>query len=280
MTNPVYTSTRFQPTDINGTPLAGAVLEFFDAETSTPITVYADAAGMTPLGSSVTADGSGTFQPIYVPAGNVKTQLFDVDGVLQANGTIDDITLGFGNGSQIILKSSANPAPTVEGDIQWDTDDNRIAIGNGGGTSTFSNDAFNAATYYGSANVATTAQFMSGTAASKVVGLTQMWAAGTEIVLTDAATIAVDLSLMINANVTLAGNRTLGNPSNAKPGQSGRIRIVQDATGSRTLAYSANWKFVGGVVPVLTTTANATDVLYYDVITASLIVGSLAKGIA
>jgi hypothetical protein len=83
--------------------------------------------------------------------------------------------------------------------------------------------------------------------------------------LTDAATIAVDMSLGNNFSVTLAGNRTLGNPTNLTAGQSGVIFLTQDATGSRTLAYSSFWDFPNAIAPVLTTTANAVDVLIYTV---------------
>lgn len=37
----------------------------------------------------------------------------------------------------ITLKQSASPTPTAEGDIQWDTDDDRIVVGNGAGQTTF-----------------------------------------------------------------------------------------------------------------------------------------------
>jgi hypothetical protein len=95
---------------------------------------------------------------------------------------------------------------------------------------------------------------------------------GTPVALTDAATIAVDLSLGNNFSVTLAGNRTLGDPTNATAGQSGVIVITQDGTGSRTLAYAGTkWKFAGGTAPTLTTTASAVDVLAYYVESASRI---------
>lgn len=77
--------------------------------------------------------------------------------------------------------------------------------------------------------------------------------------LTDAATIAVDASLANNFRVVLGGNRTLGAPSNPTSGQVINIRIVQDGTGSRTLAYNSVYKFPGGSAPVLTTTAGAKD---------------------
>jgi hypothetical protein len=88
---------------------------------------------------------------------------------------------------------------------------------------------------------------------------------GTPVALTDAATVAVDLSLSNHYTLTLGGNRTLGAPTNQTAGQSGVIVLSQDATGSRTLAFASVWKFPGGTAPTLTTTANAVDVLAYYV---------------
>jgi hypothetical protein len=77
--------------------------------------------------------------------------------------------------------------------------------------------------------------------------------------LTDAATILVDASQGDNFRVTLGGNRTLDNPSNLSDGQVLNYRILQDATGGRTLAYASKYKFPGGTAPVLSTAANAKD---------------------
>ena len=83
--------------------------------------------------------------------------------------------------------------------------------------------------------------------------------------LTDAASIATDLALSNNFSVTLAGNRTLANPTNIVAGQSGSIFITQDGTGSRTLAYGSYFKFVAGTAPVLSTAAAAIDRIDYVV---------------
>jgi len=88
---------------------------------------------------------------------------------------------------------------------------------------------------------------------------------GAVVPLTDGANIATDLALGNNFSVTLAGNRTLDNPTNLVAGQSGVIKITQDATGSRTLAYGSYWDFAGGTAPTLTTTANGVDILAYYV---------------
>lgn len=88
---------------------------------------------------------------------------------------------------------------------------------------------------------------------------------GAYVTLTDAATVAVDMSLGNQFQVTLGGNRTLGAPTNVVAGQSGVIRVVQDGSGSRTLAYNSVFKFPGGTAPTLTTAANAVDLLAYHV---------------
>lgn len=97
------------------------------------------------------------------------------------------------------------------------------------------------------------------------------------VTLTDAATVAVDLSAGTNFVLTLAGNRTLGAPTNAKPGTSGTILIKQDATGSRTLAYASAWVPFGST-PALSTAANAVDLLTWIAETSSKVRFTLAKG--
>lgn len=100
---------------------------------------------------------------------------------------------------------------------------------------------------------------------------------GSITALTDGATITPDFAVGNNFSVTLGGNRTLANPSNQTAGQSGAITITQDGTGSRTLAYGSNWKFSSGAAPILTTTANAVDVLVYFVESASRITARLVS---
>ena len=89
--------------------------------------------------------------------------------------------------------------------------------------------------------------------------------------LTDGATITPDFSTSCNFTVTLGGNRTMANPTNAVAGQSGSMFIVQDGTGSRTLSWGANWDWSSGLTPTLTTTANAVDRVDYVVRSSSAI---------
>lgn len=89
--------------------------------------------------------------------------------------------------------------------------------------------------------------------------------------LTDGANISVDLGANQNFTVTLAGNRTLDNPTNIVVGQTGSIFIIQDGTGSRTLSFGSYYDFAGGTAPTLTTTASAVDRIDYVVRTSTSI---------
>ena len=95
--------------------------------------------------------------------------------------------------------------------------------------------------------------------------------------LTDAASITSDFAKGNNFLVTLAGNRTLAAPSNAVAGQSGSIYVIQDGTGSRTLAYNAAWQFVSATVPTLSTGTGDVDMLVYMTRSATTIDAVLLK---
>lgn len=87
--------------------------------------------------------------------------------------------------------------------------------------------------------------------------------------LTDGANIAVDFNTGQNFAVQLAGNRTIDNPTNCVPGQTGSIFVIQDGTGSRTLSFGTNYKFPGGTAPTLSTGASACDRIDYITFTSS-----------
>jgi|CXWL01.1.fsa_nt_gi hypothetical protein len=133
----------------------------------------------------------------------------------------------------------------------------------------------------GRSEFATTAEYITGTDATRSLVVDQVWGAGALTALTDAVTIAVDMSTGINFSVTLGGNRTLGNPTNTKVGQTGCIVVTQDVTGSRTLAYSSNWEFAGGTAVTLSTVASTKDILYYWVQSStSIIITGIQKALA
>lgn len=89
------------------------------------------------------------------------------------------------------------------------------------------------------------------------------------VALVDNASVASSADTTDVATVTLAGNRTLSNPSGTpRNGQRITYRVRQDATGSRTLVYGSAFRFPGGTPPVLTTAPGKTDYLEFIYTTA------------
>ena len=91
------------------------------------------------------------------------------------------------------------------------------------------------------------------------------------VTLTDAASITSSFDAGNTFVVTLGGNRTLAAPTSANIGQSGSIRIIQDASGGRTLSYNTAWQFVSGSAPTMDTSAGEQSILVYSVRSATTI---------
>lgn len=89
--------------------------------------------------------------------------------------------------------------------------------------------------------------------------------------------ITLDLRTGNNFGGTLTGNITLTNPTNKQVGQSGHIRLVNN--GSAGISFGSQWKTAGGVAPDLTKTNGAVDVIYYEVLTTSLILYTMQKDV-
>lgn len=81
--------------------------------------------------------------------------------------------------------------------------------------------------------------------------------------LTDGETINWDTSLGAFAQVTLAGNRILANPTNLTNGASYILLIKQDGEGSRAITFGDAYKFPDGTDPTLSTAANAVDIIAF-----------------
>lgn len=125
---------------------------------------------------------------------------------------------------------------------------------------------------------ATAAQFRANTA-DKALVTDAVWAAAAPVPLAAAGSnVAVNLSTGLNFTLAMTGGPwTLDSPTNAKPGQSGFIEVTQDATGGRVLSFAAGWTFGGGVDPVLSTAANAKDVLQFVIMADGSAMAGLVK---
>ena len=91
------------------------------------------------------------------------------------------------------------------------------------------------------------------------------------VTLTDAASIVPSFDSGNTFVVTLGGNRTLAAPTSAGIGQSGSIRVIQDATGGRTLSYNSAYQFVSGSAPTMDTSAGAQSILVFSCRSATTI---------
>ena len=93
--------------------------------------------------------------------------------------------------------------------------------------------------------------------------ITQAKVAYTVGTLTDAPTISWNLNGNQIAVVTLAGNRTLANPTNKTNGSVYILVVKQDATGNRTLSFSPDYKFPYGDIPNLANNVNRVDIFTF-----------------
>lgn len=275
--------------DIFGAPALDAYATQAEAEAGTLTDVVMNPLRVAQAIAALGSMDAGTYDPAVIAEQVVG---------LTATQTLTNKTL---TEPVITLKQSATPNPTANGEIQWDNDTFVLKVGDGSGSRTFADetkvlvktgnlaDVGSAATSFdnikqaattsvsGVVELATAAEYRSNSV-DRGLATNEVWSAGALVTLTDAATIAVDMATFVNATVTLGGNRTLGSPSNEKVGQSGMIVIVQDGTGSRTLAYGSEWKFAGGVAPILSTAAGSVDVLFYMVRATGFVLASLTKG--
>lgn len=98
-----------------------------------------------------------------------------------------------------------------------------------------------------------------------------------ETALVDGATVNWDMDTAPVASITLGGNRTLA-LSNMRAGFTYSLRVIQDATGSRTMTWDAAIEWGTAGVPTLTTTASKADLVTLYCVSATCIYASIVKG--
>ena len=81
----------------------------------------------------------------------------------------------------------------------------------------------------------------------------------------------LDFDAYQNFVLTFTGNVTLANPSTESVGQSGIIVIIQDGTGSRTIAIGTDYEWPAGTATTISTSANAVDIIPYFIKAANSI---------
>lgn len=123
---------------------------------------------------------------------------------------------------------------------------------------------------FAAAAIAAVTEVRSGAVVDKLLTADRLWGAIASASVAQSATITLDMRSGPNFNLdSMNANRTLGAPLNQREGQSGRMRIPQDATGGRILSFASVWTGANGEIPALSTQGNAVDCLYYDVIAPS-----------
>lgn len=248
-----------------------------DAKANSAITAISTSAVFTPVANVAAIPSS--------PAGGQAIQVTDSTGI-QSFTPLSGLPPGFTGDAGISARIQYNAATSgwvwygyfaSDSDARYlklsgGTLTGPVTIPAGSSISGYLTTATAASTYLATSAIGSTVQaYNANTAVTNAVQSFTAAQRGSYVTLTDAATVAIDLSLSNNYQVTLGGNRTIGAPSNVVAGQSGVIRLVQDATGSRTASWNSVFKFPGGTAPTLTTTANAVDLVAYHVESATRI---------
>jgi len=230
----------------------------------------ADQARSAVLEIAGTVGGTHTSIFVYLPAGASKT--YAIKNAVSANTTATDavvlrvagqthgvtvpnggIGYFFTNGTSVntLNASGFNALTTTQADAKY------VALA---GSQTVTG----AKTFTSAVTMTGNATFTGSVQVSTAVNVNT-------VTLTDAASIVPSFDSGNTFVVTLGGNRTLAAPTSAGIGQSGSIRVIQDATGGRTLSYNSAYQFVSGSAPTMDTSAGAQSILVFSCRSATTI---------
>jgi hypothetical protein len=105
----------------------------------------------------------------------------------------------------------------------------------------------------------------------------------TVVTLADAATVAVNAALGSDFRLTIAGNRTLANPTNPTDGQKITFQITQGSGAPWTLTYGTAYEFSSSLPqPTLSGAAGRTDLLgfIYNAAKGTWLLAAFVNGFA
>jgi hypothetical protein len=270
----------------NATAYASGSVGFYTPSTLTPLNVYSDVAlsvalpNPVPLNASgyTSTSTSGTPTPVYLQQTAYDYYLYDalsatVYGPITVSGSaypgqVQGIAvvspLANANGYANRLQSTINKAATGTHALFIGARVDAPTIGAGASSLT------EASTLYisGAPSGATTNYALHIAGGTIKSDGSIVFTTFSEKVQTVAfvATPTFDLSVANNFTITLTGNITSQTVSNwtASQGTTATIRYLQDGSGGHTTAFPGGWKWTGGSVPTITTTASkaAVVVLY------------------
>lgn len=121
-----------------------------------------------------------------------------------------------------------------------------------------------AGTMDAAATEASAADYQGNVAGFKALTPETVWAAVADVALTDAASVVVDMGAGFNFTVSILGNRTLANPSNAKPGQSGVFKVTASG-GTRTITVDTNYMKTADIAFPVSIASGQKAFIYYHV---------------
>ncbi len=232
--------------DRSGNAIAGASVSVYVGSTSNLATIYSD-NGVTLTANPLTTNGDGEYA--FYAANGTYTLTIEATNYSSENkpGTVlfdpaDSVSLATGSVNYLNVLGGNTLQPAVVSALGGDASIG-LALRPKGSGAILAQDSAGLTV----AELGSTGSRFPRVAYSPFVSLT------------DQASILLNGSLGNSFIVTLAGNRTLANPSNLTDGAVYNIWIKQDATGGRTLTYGSKFKWPGGVAPSLTTAANALD---------------------
>jgi hypothetical protein len=214
-------------------------------------------------GATRISTGAQTLRPVSPVQGMIR---FNTTAPARFEGydgsswlTISDTLLTVSGNGLIVKDTSGN------GITRTITQGNGILVTNGSGVDGNPTIA---------ARFATNSEMFAGTA-NRVINSGALYSANAPVSVNYAN--AINLDNGRNFTGTLTANINIPNPTNQKAGQSGMIIIRQDSVGGRTVTWSPNWRFSGGISS-LTSAPNSIDVVSYFVESSGTVLCTITRG--